>query len=97
MSKLTYDDYWLSYLAGHASPLTRLFHYFGLFFGQLLGLLLSFSFAWWAALIICPLCYMVAYFSHELVEGNSNQPYATRPFWSVVSFSECLHLSLQDD
>lgn len=65
MNKLTYDDYWLGYLAGHARPLTRLLHYFGLFFGQLLGLVLSFSYAWWVALIVCPLSYMLAYFSHE--------------------------------
>jgi hypothetical protein len=94
MNQLTYDDYWLSYLAGHARPLTRLLHYFGLFFGQLLGLLLSFYFAWWIALIICPLSYMIAYLSHELVEGNSNQPYATRPFWSVVGFFRMLVLDL---
>jgi hypothetical protein len=94
MNKLTYDDYWLGYLAGHARPLTRLLHYFGLFFGQLLGLFLSFSYAWWVALIICPLSYMAAYFSHELVEGNSNQPYATKPIWSVVSFFRMLALEL---
>jgi hypothetical protein len=32
--KTTFDDYWLGYLAGHAHPLTRGLHYFGLFFGS---------------------------------------------------------------
>ena len=94
MNKRTYDDYWLGYLAGHDRLSTRLLHYFGLFFGQLLGLFLSFFLAWWLALIICPLSYMAAYFSHELVEGNSNKPYATRPFWSIVSFFRMLALEL---
>jgi hypothetical protein len=94
MNKLTFDDYWLGYLAGHARPPTRLLHYFGLFFGQLLGLFLSFSYAWWAALIVCPLSYIIAYFSHEFVEGNSNKPYATRPVWSVVSFFRMLALDV---
>jgi len=94
MNKLAFDDYWLGYLAGHARPLTRILHYVGLFFGQLLGVFLSLSFAWWAALIICPLSYALAYFSHELVEGNSNQPYATRPLWSVVSLFRMLSLDL---
>ncbi|MGY3450751.1 Mpo1-like protein [Bradyrhizobium sp. USDA 4353] len=94
MNTLTFDDYWLGYLAGHARRLTRVFHYFGLFFGQLLGLFLSFYVAWWLALIVCPSSYMIAYFSHELVEGNSNKPYATRPVWSVVSFFRMLALEL---
>lgn len=94
MTQQTYDDYWLGYLAGHARLSTRLLHYFGLFFGQLLGLFLSFSFAWWAALIVCPLSYILAYFSHEFVEGNSNKPYATRPIWSVASFFRMLALDL---
>jgi hypothetical protein len=94
MNKVIFDDYWLGYLAGHARPLTRVLHYFGLFFGQLLGLYLSFTFAWWAALIVCPLSYSVAYLSHEMVEGNSNKPYATRPLWSVVSFFRMLALDL---
>ena len=94
MNQLRYDDYWLGYLAGHARPSTRLLHYFGLFFGQLLGLFLSFYLAWWVALIVCPLSYMLAYVSHELVEGNSNEPYATRPLWSVLSFFRMLVLDL---
>src|SRR4030088_963076 len=92
--KTTFDDYWLGYLAGHARPLTRVLHYFGLFFGQLLGLYLSFAFAWWAALIVCPLSYYVAYLSHEMVEGNSNKPYATRPRWSIFGFFHMLALDL---
>jgi hypothetical protein len=94
MNKVTFDDYWLGYLAGHARPLTRVLHYFGLFFGQLLGLYLSFAFAWWTALIVCPLSYYVAYLSHARVEGNSNKPYATQPLWSVVSFFRMLILDL---
>ena len=69
-------------------------HYFGLFFGQLLGLYLSYAVVWWAALIVCPASYFVAYLSHEWVEGNSNKPYATRPAWSVVSFFRMLALDL---
>src|ERR1700687_2007509 len=94
MNKVTFDDYWVGYLAGHARPATRVLHYFGLFFGQLLDLYASFAFAWWSALIICPLSYFVAYLSHELIEGNSNKPYATWPLWSVVSFFRMLALDL---
>ena len=92
MEKKTFDEYWLGYLAGHARPVTRHLHYFGLFFGQLLGLAASVFAAWWAALIICPLSYYIAFLSHEHVEGNSNKPYATRPVWSVVSFFRMLWL-----
>lgn len=94
MTKLTYDTYWLSYLAGHARLPTRLLHYYGLFFGQLLGLYLSFAIAWWWALIVCPSSYLIAYLSHEFIEGNSNKPYATRPLWSVLSFFRMLGLEL---
>ena len=94
MNKATFDDYWLGYLAGHANPVTRVLHYFGLFFGQVLGLYLSYAFVWWAALIVCPLVYYVAYLSHEWVEGNSNKPYATRPAWSVIAFFRMMALDL---
>jgi hypothetical protein len=93
MSK-TYDDYWLGYLAGHARGVTRALHYFGLFFGQLIGLYASVAFAWWAALIICPASYYIAYLSHAHVEGNSNKPYATQALWSVVSFFRMMFLDL---
>jgi hypothetical protein len=53
-----------------------------------------FAFVWWAALIVCPLSYTVAYLSHEMVEGNSNKPYATRPLWSIFGFFRMLALDL---
>jgi hypothetical protein len=90
----TFDEYWLSYLAGHSKFTTRILHYFGLFFGQLLGLAASFWYHWWAALIICPASYFIALASHRHVEGNSNKPYATRPVWSVVSFFRMLLLDV---
>jgi len=92
--KVSFDDYWLGYLAGHANPLTRVLHYFGLFFGQMLGLYFALAAAWWVALIVCPLSYYVAYLSHEWIEGNSNKPYATRPLWSIASFFRMLALDL---
>lgn len=88
----TYDEYWLGYLAGHAHGLTRVLHYFGLFFGQLIGLYASWNYVWWAVLVIGPVSYYVAFVSHEFVEGNSNKPYAVRPFWSVVSFFRMMFL-----
>lgn len=94
MEKTSFDDYWLGYLAGHARPVTRRVHYFGLFFGQLIGLYAMYAWAWWAALVICPLSYFIAYLSHEHVEGNSNKPYATRPLWSVMSFFRMMALDL---
>jgi hypothetical protein len=90
----TFDEYWLSYLAGHSKPSTRVLHYFGLFFGQLLGLALSYWIYWWAFFIIGPVSYMIALLSHEHVEGNSNKPYATRPVWSVVSFFRMMLLDV---
>lgn len=91
---ITFDEYWQAYLAGHAKLLTRLLHYFGLFFGQLIGIGLSFFYVWWAALIICPLSYYIALISHEHVEGNSNEPYAAKPLWSVLSFFRMLCLDM---
>ena len=94
MNSTTYDEYWLGYLAGHARAVTRVFHYYGLFFGQVLGLYASYKYAWWAALVICPFSYYVAYLSHEWIEGNSNKPYATRALWSAISFFRMMGLEL---
>ncbi len=94
MPKATYDEYWLGYLAGHARWVTRVLHYFGLFFGQLIGLYASWAYAWWAPLIICPASYFIAYLSHQHVEGNSNKPYATQALWSVISFFRMMVLDL---
>ena len=43
MTNQTFDDYWRNYLTGHARPATRVIHYFGLIFGPLIGILMSFS------------------------------------------------------
>ncbi|WP_415753824.1 Mpo1-like protein [Pseudomonas leptonychotis] len=94
MEPQTFDEYWLSYLSGHAKPLTRALHYFGLFFGQLIGIAVSFYVAWWAFFIIGPVSYIIAFASHEHVEGNSNKPFALRPAWSVISFFRMLLLDL---
>jgi hypothetical protein len=48
MQAKTFDQYWLAYLAGHSKLATRLLHYFGLFFGPLIGIVCSFLVVWWA-------------------------------------------------
>ena len=94
LKEQTFDEYWLGYLAGHSKLKTRVFHYFGLFFGQLIGLTASFFVAWWAFFIIGPISYYIALISHEHVEGNSNKPFALRPLWSVISFFRMLLLDI---
>ena len=94
MPEQSYDEYWSAYLSGHARPVTRLLHYIGLFFGQLLAIALSIFVVWWAFLVLAPVFYMIAFWSHEHVEGNSNEPYASRPLWSAISFFRMLLLDM---
>lgn len=94
MDAQTYDEYWLGYLAGHSKPLTRWLHYFGLFFGQIIGLALSFFVIWWAFFIVGPVSYFIAFISHEAVEHNTNEPFKTKPLWSVISFFRLMLLDM---
>ena len=94
METQTYDEYWLGYLAGHSKLSTRVYHYFGLFFGQVMGIAASITFVWWAFFVIGPTSYLIALVSHEHIEGNSNKPFAARPVWSTVSFFRMLALDM---
>ena len=69
----------LDILTGHSKPATRFVHYIGLFFAPLAGIAASFLVAWWAFLIIIPVCYVAALLTHPLLEHNSNKPFADRP------------------
>lgn len=81
-----YNSYWLGYMEGHQKPLTRILHYFGLFFGQVFGIFASIFVVWWAYLIIGPVSYFVAFISHPLSQGNTNEPFKAMPLWSIASF-----------
>jgi hypothetical protein len=90
----TFDEYWLAYLAGHARRSTRLLHYLGLFFAPLAGLAASIFVVWWAFFVVAPIFYVIAYFTHPLLEHNSNKPFADRPLWSAIALLRMLALDL---
>jgi hypothetical protein len=90
----TFEEYWRNYLFGHARLSTRLVHYFGLIFGPLFGILLSFSVVWWAFFVVYPVCYAIALVTHPLFENNSNKEFAGRPWWSVVALFKMLWLDV---
>jgi hypothetical protein len=90
----TFDDYWRNYLTGHARPATRVIHYFGLIFGPLIGILMSFTIVWWAFLVVYPACYLLALITHPLLERNTNKEFAGRPWWSVLALFRMLWLDV---
>lgn len=94
MKTTSFDEYWLAYLAGHSKPMTRVLHYVGLFFAPIIGLAGSVFFAWWAFFVIAPFFYIVAFFTHPLMEHNSNKPFADRPLWSAVALLRMLALDV---
>jgi len=46
MQYKTYDEYWLTYLAVHRKPLTRLFHYLGTIISLLIGTIVLATVGW---------------------------------------------------
>ena len=94
MDGQTFDDYWRGYLIGHARLPTRLVHYFGLIFGPLAGIVASFTVVWWAFFVVYPACYLIALVTHPLLEHNTNEPFARRPWWSVLALFRMLWLDL---
>ena len=94
MHPQTFDEYWLGCLEGHSKPATRFVHYIGLFFAPLAGIAASFLLAWWAFLIVIPVCYIAALLTHPLLEHNSNKPFADRPLWSAIALLRMLALDL---
>ena len=94
MNPQTFDEYWLGYLAGHSKPSTRFIHYLGLFFAPIAGVAASFLVTWWAFLVIIPVFYLAALFTHPLLEHNSNKPFAERPLWSAIALLRMLALDM---
>ena len=92
--RLTWPQYWDAYLLRHSRLATRLVHYAGLFAVPLLGIAL----AWWwpqpLVLLAIPLVYVAAKATHPWLEGNSNEPFAERPYWSALAFGKMLLLDL---
>lgn len=90
----TWPSYWARYLRGHARLATRLTHYAGLF----LVPLAAFVLAWWwrepLILLAIPVFYLAARATHPLFEHNSNQEFATRPWWSILAFAKMMLLDL---
>lgn len=94
MTTQTFEQYWRSYLAGHNHLPTRLLHYLGLIFGPLAGIACSILYAWWAFFVVYPMFYTIALVTHPLFEHNTNEPFAKRPWWSVVSLFKMFWLDL---
>jgi hypothetical protein len=90
----SWQDYWRAYLLGHQHLSTRLVHYAGLFVVPVAAI----AAAWWLrqplALLAVPIVYLAAKYTHPLIEGNSNEPFAARPYWSAVAFGKMLLLEL---
>ena len=94
MKAMSFDEYWLAYLAGHSKPMTRALHYIGLFFAPIIGLVGSIFFVWWAFFVVAPAFYAIAFFTHPLMEHNSNKPFADRPLWSAIALLRMLALDI---
>ena len=80
MNKVTFDDYWLGYLAGHADPLTRVLHYSACCSNSCSVFIARSQWPGGGAdrlLAQLPRRNL----SHEWIEGNSNKLHATRPLW----------------
>lgn len=92
LQNISFDEYWLRYLAAHTNPATRACHYFGTVFGLFVGLGLSIFVKWWLILIIGPIGYGIAFASHPLIQGNL--PFAHRPLWSLASDLRMLWLAV---
>jgi hypothetical protein len=90
---VTYDEFWLSYLRGHAAPSTRALHYAGSLLA-LAALLLSIATFDWRWLIAAPaIGYGFAWTAHYAIEGNRPETFG-HPFWSLFSDYRMLLLSL---
>ena len=90
----TWPGYWTRYLRGHARLATRLTHYAGLFLVPLAALVAAWW--WWQPLVLLaiPIFYLAAQATHPLFEHNSNQEFATRPWWSIRASAMMLLLDL---
>jgi hypothetical protein len=90
----SFDAHWLNYLARRSKLTTRLLHYFGLVFGQVLGVALAMWFHSWGYLMICPLAYGVAQLSRETIWGAKKNPYVTKAIFSIMSFFRMMILDV---
>ena len=94
MDDPSFDAYWRNYLAGHSRLPTRLVHYLGLVVAPLIGVGLSFTFAWWAFFVVYPIGYFAALFTHPMFESNTNKEFASHAWWSVLALFRMLWLDL---
>jgi hypothetical protein len=90
----SFDAHWLNYLARRSKLTTRLLHYFGLVFGQVLGVVLAMWFQSWGYLMICPLAYGVAQISRETIWGAKKNPYITKAIFNIMSFFRMMILDV---
>jgi hypothetical protein len=90
---VTYDEFWVRYLRGHAAPNTRALHYIGsvLALAALLSAIMTFDWRW---LIAVPVIgYGFAWTAHYAIEGNRPETFG-HPFWSLFSDYRMLVLAL---
>jgi hypothetical protein len=90
----SFDAYWLNYLSRRSKLTTRLLHYFGLVFGQVLGVALAMWFQSWGYLLICPLAYGAAQLSRETIWGAKKNPYITKAIFNIMSFFRMMILDV---
>jgi hypothetical protein len=90
----SFDAHWLNYLARRSKLTTRLLQYFGLVFGQVLGVTLALWFQSWGYLMICPVAYGVAQLSRETIWGAKKNTYITKAIFSVMSFFRMMILDV---
>lgn len=92
MSFLSFDEYWLAYLAAHSKPATRACHYIGTTLGLIVGTTAAIAYDWWALFVCGFIGYGIALASHPLVQGN--RPFAQRPLWGLASDLRMLWLAV---
>jgi hypothetical protein len=90
---MTYREFWPRYLAAHADPRTRAFHYLGTSAGMLLLLAFVATRNWWW-LVTAPIVgYGFAWTAHAVFEHNKPQTFG-HPLWSLYSDFRMLALFL---
>jgi hypothetical protein len=88
----SFDAHWVKYLARRSRITTRLWHYFGLLFGQVAGIGLALWFQSWPYLFICLVSYIIVKASRETPSGSTSAPYFTKAIFNTMCFFRMLAL-----
>ncbi|KAI5083412.1 hypothetical protein GOP47_0003155 [Adiantum capillus-veneris] len=77
------QQFWEFYVTQHSKVPTRWWHFAGTASGLLLILAALASATWWIAPIGIALGYLLAWYSHFFIEGNTPASFG-HPFWSFA-------------